>query len=154
MLALVVRPRGGAKGSRERRETVVLTLEDGVVGDRWVDDPDRQAGAQVSLINVHVVHSLARTDEQRIVSGDNLHVDLCLTEENLPVGTRLQVGEAVLEVSEVVHRACRDFVARLGATAAKKVARAGRMGRRGRGVLCRVVEPGEVRVGSVIRVLR
>ena len=152
---LVVRPSGAPHGTRVRPEEVELSPEEGVVGDSWRTHPDHSANNQVSLINIHVLDSLAGSDpERRALSGDNLQVDLDLSEENLPVGTRLSIGEAMLEISPKPHRPCRHFVARFGATAAKKVARAGRLGRRGRGVLCRVVEGGRIRVGDKIRVER
>jgi MOSC domain-containing protein YiiM len=121
----------------------------------------------VSLINVHVLRTLvaeaprstaAGADpesellERGALSGDNLQVDLAVDEASLPEGSLLEVGTAVLRVSPVVHRPCAHFVDRLGATAAKKVARGLRTGRRGRGVLCEVVRAGEVRVGDRIRV--
>ena len=121
-------------------------------GDR--DDEEGSEGTQVSLINIHVLRSLAQDEEQGVLSGDNLQVDLDLTEENLPIGTQLEIGSAVLEVSEVVHRPCERFVERFGAAAAKKVARANRRTHRGRGVLCRIVQGGEIDVGDKIRVVR
>ena len=149
---LVVRPRGGAPGERQTPESVEVTVEGAITGDRWVDDPERQVGAQVSLINVHVVRDLA--GERAAITGDNLHVDLDLSEANLPIGSRLKVGGVELEVGDVFHRPCRSFHERLGGTAAKRVARAGRKGRRARGVLCKVVTPGSIRVGDAITVLR
>jgi MOSC domain-containing protein YiiM len=150
--AVVVRP---ARGRRATPEAVRVTPEGGIEGDRWAADEQRRPGNQVSLINVHVVRSLAGGDLSRTaLSGDNLQVDLDLSEENLPAGTLLRVGDAVLEVSSDPHRPCRLFVERFGATGAKKVARANRRGRRGRGVLCRVRAGGTIRVGDEIRVER
>ena len=88
------------------------------------------------------------------LSGDNLEVDLDLTEANLPVGTRLTIGSAQLEVSADPHRPCKKFHERYGASAVKKVARANKRGRRGRGLLASVLSAGEIRAGDVIRVER
>lgn len=151
---LVTRPRGSEPGAREEHDAITVTPEEGVLGDRWIDEPHSTPDNQVSLINVHVARSLARDADHAALIGDNLHVDLDLSEANLPVGTRLEVGGAVLEISPKPHRPCRHFVERMGATAAKKVARAARRGRRGRGVLCRVVSGGEIRAGDAIRVER
>lgn len=147
---LVVRP-PGTEGVRETPARAEL-VADGLIGDKWVTDPEAPDGTQVSLINVHMARAIA--GKRAALSGDNLHVDLDLSEENLPVGTRLEIGSAVLVVSEVPHRPCRSFLERFGAAAAKRVARAGRTGLRGRGVLCRVGQPGVVEVGDVIRVVR
>ena len=144
----------GEEGTRETPDRAQVEAQ-GLVGDKWSSDPEAPDGTQVSLINVNVARAVAEGDDARSpLCGDNLHVDLDLSEQNLPVGARLEVGSVVLEVSEVPHRPCRSFLARFGATNAKRVARAGRQGLRGRGVLCRVLQPGEVRVGDAIRVRR
>lgn len=149
MTGLVVRP---APGERRRVEELELDTERGVVGDYWQDG---EPGAAVTLINTHVLASLADGDEERMaLSGDNLQVDLDLSEPNLPAGTHLTIGEVVLRISEEPHRPCRSFVGRFGALAAKRVARAGRRGLRGRGVLCDVVQGGVARVGDSIYVRR
>lgn len=149
---LVMRP---ARGERRRVEELRVSPEGGVEGDLWSQEADRRAGAQISLINVHLLRSLADGDAGRMaLSGDNLQVDLELSEENLPPGTRLEVGEALLEVSTEPHRPCRLFHQRYGALGAQRVARANRKGRRGRGLLARVVRGGTIRVGDPIRVER
>lgn len=148
----VVRP---APGQRETAAAIEVTPAGGVAGDRWATDPHRVPGNQVSLINVHVIDSLSDGDETRaLLAGDNLHVDLDLTEANLPEGTLLTMGEVVLAVSDVPHRPCRSFHQRFGASGAKKVARANRVGRRGRGVMTRIVCGGTIRVGDTIHVKR
>lgn len=149
---LVVRPTNGARATPE---TIAVSAAGGIAGDRWASSEHRQPGNQVSLINVHVLRGVAEGDERRMpLSGDNLQVDLDLSQENLPVGTRLEIGSAVLEISPVPHRPCMTFRSHFGATGAKKVARADRLGRRGRGVLCQVVADGEIRRGDRIRVQR
>jgi MOSC domain len=147
----VLRP---AHDQRETPESIRVTPERGVELDRWDSDPARRSGNQVSLVNVHVLRSLAGGEERMALSGDNLHVDLDLTEENLPVGTRLSIGSALLEVSADPHRPCRKFHERFGASAVKKVVRASKRGRRGRGLLASVLRAGEIRVGDAIRVER
>lgn len=102
-----------------------------------------------------MIDSLSAGDASRaILAGDNLHVDLDLGEDNLPPGTLLTLGTVVLEVSTDPHRPCALFHERFGATAAKKVARANRIKKRGRGVLTRVVRAGTIRVGETIHVRR
>lgn len=152
---LVVRPRGQGHGVRLRPDELRLDVEEGVVGDAWYANPERREGNQVSLINVHVLRSLCGGDPERMaLSGDNLQVDLDLSESNLPVGTRLEIGDALLEITPEPHRPCRHFHERFGAGGAKKVARANKTGHRGRGVLCRVLASGTVRVGDTISVRR
>ena len=149
---LVLRP---ARGERRSVDELRVTPEAGVEGDLWSREPDRRVGTQLSLINVHLLRALADGDAIRMaLSGDNLQVDLDLSEENLPPGTRLEVGEALLEVSTEPHRPCRLFHQRFGAIGAQRVARANRKGRRGRGVLASVLRAGTIRVGDPIRVER
>ncbi len=149
---LVLRPMGGPPGSRELPEVLRMNPREGIVGDRWVED-DQPRDAQVSLINVHVLRSLAGDLEAGAATGDNLQVDLALDEASLPVGTHLAVGSVILRVGSTPHRPCALFVERLGARAAKRVARSNRVGQRGRGVMCEVVVGGEVRVGDRIQVV-
>lgn len=150
---LIVRTGEPGEGRRETPDEVSVDPEGGVQGDRWIRDPDRRLTNQVSLMNSKVLASLAGDDPARqALVGDNLIADLDLTEANLPVGSRLAVGDVVFEVTPDPHRPCSSFVDRFGASAAKKVARAGRKGRRGRGVLLQVIVGGRVRVGDTLRV--
>lgn len=149
---IVLRP-PGPHGERECPDSARIEPDVGLIGDRWdaaVDTP----GTEVSLMNVHVLRSLAGEEDRMALSGDNLQVDLDLSEDNLPVGTLLDIGGARLEVSPEPHRPCRSFHQRFGPQGAKKVARANRVGRRGRGVLCRVLQAGTIRVGDTITVMR
>lgn len=149
---VVVRPAPG-----ERREVAAAEVfADGFADDRWrTSGPDTPDGTQVSLMNVHVLRACANGDEARMpLSGDNLVVDLDLSEAALPVGALLHVGTAILEVSDVPHRPCASFHERFGRRAAARVARGSRTGRRTRGVLCRVHTPGRIERGDAITVDR
>ena len=140
---------------RSAPAAIELSLEGGIAGDQWATDKNRVSGNQVSLINVHVVDSLSGNDTQKaLLAGDNLHVDLDLSELSLPVGSTLTIGDVVLEVSDVPHRPCRSFHERFGANGAKKVARATRVGKRGRGVMTRILRGGTIHVDDTIHVKR
>lgn len=154
VVLIVVRPPADEYGVRETPASISVTPEEGIVGDKWTVSKKRLPGAQVSLMNVHVLRSVAGGDDRMALAGDNLIVDLDLSEENLPVGTRVRIGSAIVEVSDVPHEPCARFKERYGATAAKKIGRANRTGKRGRGVMTQVVEPGEVKLGDPILVLR
>ncbi|MFT4542044.1 MAG: MOSC domain-containing protein YiiM [Planctomycetota bacterium] len=151
----IVRRLPGDHGQREVVELGRFTHGDGLVGDRWKTDDHASPTNQVTLINVHVLRSLCAGDEARMaLSGDNLQVDLDLSEASLPIGTRLAIGSVVLEVTPEVHRPCSSFADRFGVSSVKKVARATRVGKRGRGVMCSVVQEGELRSGDSIDVQR
>jgi len=144
-----------AKGERKVVERLALTPERGIEGDRWLTDPHRREGNQVSLMNAHVLRSLAGAEPARqALAGDNLIVDLDLSEANLPVGTRLHVGACVLEITPDPHRPCRLFEARYGVGAVKRVNRGNARGLRARGVLARCVRGGAIARGDRIDVHR
>ena len=150
---MVLRPQNGERQIISRMQ---LTPEGGIGGDRWIDEPDdeRRPGSQVSLMRSAVLRSFGQDDRQASKSGDNLIVSLDLSEANLPVGSKLYIGSAILEVSEDIHRPCAKFHERFGKRAAQRIARANRRGLRGRGVLCSVMQAGEIHTGDRIRVKR
>jgi len=150
---LVQRPAGGGVGARLTPDTVQVEEGKGVIGDRRSLDLNPHEG-EVSLANVHVLRSVAGGEDRMAVSGDNLQVDLDLSEANLPAGTRLHIGSAILEVSPRPHVPCGLFLERFGLKSVRRVARANQKGKRGRGVLCNVAQSGEIAVGDVIRVQR
>ena len=112
LVAIYVRPEVGV---REELEEVQVTREEGVVGDRWaVAKPD----TQITLINSEVLDRLAGGDRARWpLCGDQLVVDMDLSEANAPVGQQIRLGEAVLEFIAVPHTGCSKFAERYGADA-------------------------------------
>lgn len=148
----VIRPE---RGERRVVDELVITPEHGIEGDRWRSDPHRRPGNQVSLMNAHVLRAIAGDDAQRMaLAGDNLVVDLDLSETNLPPGTVLVAGECELEISTEPHRPCRLFEARYGIGAVKRVKRGNATGRRTRGVLARCLRGGAIRARDVVSVKR
>lgn len=146
------------EGEREVLDEAVLNHEDGVVGDDWLARAGRRGKppypqTQVTLMNTRVIAAIAGEPERWPLAGDQLYVDLDLSVENLPTGTQLEVGSAVIEVSELPHTGCAKFSARFGSAAIRFVnAKPGRALRL-RGMNARVVEPGVVRPGDSIRKL-
>jgi len=155
---IVRRPR---PEERELVEEAELDAEVGLVGDCWLErgrSRGRPASpeAQVTLMSSRVARLVAGGDdhERWALAGDQLYVDLDLSEEALPPGTRLALGTAVLEVTPAPHTGCAKFTARFGSDATRLVNGKEHRGLRLRGINARVVEPGRVRRGDAVRVLR
>jgi len=143
-----------AEGEREILDEGVLDLEQGLVGDRWKPHPggeDDGRHAQITLMNARVVDLVAGSRERWALAGDQLYVDFDIRVENLPPGTRVQVGSAVLEVTHVPHTGCAKFTARFGSDATRFINAKPNRELRLRGVNTRIVTPGIVRPGDAIR---
>ena len=105
-LTLIVRR--PADGSRETPEHLRLTPEDGVPGDSWGRDPKRMLDAQIAVMQRDVAEIIAN-GQPLTLFGDSLFVELDLSVANLPIGSRLRVGEAVVEVTPMPHDGCSKF---------------------------------------------
>lgn len=140
-------------GRHQLSDCVEVTPESGVIGDRWklADDPQRLC--QVTLINASIGAWIAHGDVPPEAAGDNFHVELDLSERTLPVGARVELGTALLEVSAEPHLGCRLFRQRFGAEAMRWVNHPEHRQERRRGINLRVLSPGVVRVGDVVRAL-
>ena len=98
---------------------------------------------QLNIINARVARLVAGDDPaDRALAGDQLHVDLDLSPENLPAGTRLAIGGAVIEVTDQPHTGCAKFAARFGAEALRFVNIGGGKQLRLRGINAKVVAAG------------
>jgi MOSC domain-containing protein YiiM len=137
-------------GAHECPDRVEVTPERGVEGDRWATGEKPNFGTQVTLMNVRVVELIATDGVPLHTPGDNFLVDLDLGEEALPAGTRLLIGGALLEVTELPHTGCKKFRERFGLDALKWVN--DHRDRRLRGMNCRVLEAGWVAVGDAVEV--
>lgn len=149
-LALIVRRL--ASGVRETPRAVELSLEEGVPGDAWSRRPPRKPAAQISVMRSAIAELIAN-GQPLTLFGDNLLVDLDLAAANLPAGTRVRVGEAVLAMTAEPHDGCRKFQQRFGHDALRFVQDAATRDQNFRGVYWRVLEPGVARVGDAVRVI-
>ena len=144
-------------GQRDLPELAVLDRVSGLDGDNWLtrgssSTPDGSAhpDKQVTVINARLAELVAGGTERMALAGDQLYVDLDLSVDNLPPGTLLAVGEAVLRVSEAPHTGCAKFIERFGTEAMRFVnSRTGRRLRL-RGMNTRIVLPGTIRLGDLV----
>lgn len=139
-------------GVRETPERVRLSLEEGVPGDGWSRRPPREADAQLAVIR-HDIAELMANGQPVTMFGDNLYVDLDISAANLPEGTRLRVGKAIVSVSPKAHDGCMKLKERFGADALRFVQAPETRAQNRRGIYWKVVEPGSIAVGDRIEVL-
>jgi hypothetical protein len=154
---IVRRPRVDA---REVLEAAKLDLADGLVGDSWRSRgsarmPDRSAhpDMQLNVMNARAVALVARDRERWALAGDQLYIDMDLSADNLPPGTQLAIGTAVIAVTAIPHTGCKKFEARFGSAALQFVNSVTGKALRLRGLNARIVQPGVIRVGDAVKKL-
>jgi len=156
VLDLIVRRQ--AINEREVLEQAELDLVQGLLGDTWnrrrsTSTPDGSPNIemQITVINSRAAALVAQEKSRWQLAGDQLYVDLDLSAENLPAGSRLAVGSAVIEVTAPPHLGCQKFVARFGLEAMKFVNSPVGRELRLRGLHARVVQAGQIRTGELAR---
>jgi glutathione S-transferase len=137
---------------RETPERVQLTPEGGMPGDAWARTTPERVDAQLAVMRADVARLIANGQALSLF-GDNLLIELDLSRENLPVGTRLRAGSALLEVTPEPHNGCMKFRSRFGGAALELTADRRHRHLHLRGIYLRVVGAGEVAVGDEIAVL-
>jgi hypothetical protein len=147
----------------EQREVLdegQLDPDEGLVGDNWkqrgsssTDDGSAHPQMQINMMNARVAALVAQARDRWPLAGDQLYVDFDLSEENVPPGTRLAIGGAILEVTAIPHNGCKKFVARFGLDAMKFVNSPVGKELHLRGINAKVVHPGTIRVGDAVKKL-
>ena len=152
---VVARP---AVGERVVLDEAKLDPGIGLVGDSWGDRYNRHTPdgkpdpkAEVTLMNARAAALVAQTEARWPLAGDQLYVDLELGYGNLPAGTQLAVGTAVVEITEEPHTGCAKFAERFGTDAARFVNSPVGREHNLRGVNARVITGGVVRPGDRVR---
>lgn len=143
---------------REVLEVAELDPVQGLIGDNWISrgskrtpDGSPHPEMQINIMNSRVAALVAQEKERWSLAGDQLYIDMDLSKENLPAGTRLAIGSAVVEVSSLPHTGCRKFVARFGEDAMKFVNSELGKELRLRGINAKVIQAGVVRLGSIAK---
>jgi hypothetical protein len=138
-----------------------LDVAAGLVGDSWSRrsssrsrDGKAHPDMQINIMNARVIALLAASDERWTLAGDQLFMDLDLSERNVPPGTRLAVGAAVLQITDQPHTGCSKFSSRFGDDALKFVNSPVGKQLHLRGVNARVLQSGIIRVGDAVQKLR
>ena len=154
---IVIRPQDD---EREILETAELSVETGLVGDNWLtrgskhtEDGSAKPDAQITLMNARAAALIAQDRSRWPLAGDQLFIDMDLSDENLPAGQKLAVGTAVLEITPLPHTGCKKFAQRFGKDAV--IFANSDEGKRWhlRGIYAQVVQPGKIQTGDTIHKL-
>ena len=156
VLALIVRrPQVEA---REVLEVGDLDLAEGLVGDNWktrgssqTADGSAHPDMQLNIMNARVIALLAPKKARWALAGDQLYMDLDLSAENVPPGTRLSLGEAVIEVTDQPHTGCKKFAARFGLDALEFISSPVGKQLQLRGINAKVIRAGAIRIGDTVK---
>lgn len=155
VLLIVRRP---ATEERELISQGRLIPASGLEGDNWRERgstsmPDGSANpeAEITLMNTRVIQALTQDETRWALAGDQFFVDFDLSEENIPAGTRLALGSAIVEVSPLPHNGCKKFSERFGVDALKFISMAENKPLRMRGINAKIIQAGEVKQGDLIR---
>ncbi len=155
VLSLVARP-----GTDERVTVTEAVLDEveGMVGDDWrargswsKAGQEANLEAQLTLMSTRVLAAIEPDPSRWPIAGDQVLLDLDLSEENLPAGTRLLLGDAEVEVTALPHTGCSKFAARFGRDALRWISTHEGRALRMRGMYVRVVRSGTVRTGDIVR---
>ena len=143
---------------REVLDEAELDVSAGLIGDNWklrgskrTPDGSAHPEMQINIMNSRVTALVAQERERWALAGDQLYIDMDLSKENLPAGSRIAVGSAVLEVSELPHTGCKKFVARFGTEAMEFVN--SDLGKQLclRGINAKIIQGGTVKVGQTAK---
>ena len=145
-------------GEREVLEEAELHLAQGLVGDNWSERPSSRTpdgsphpDMQLNVMNARAVALVAQRRDRWALAGDQLFIELDLSPRNLPPGTRLALGSAVIEVTNQPHTGCKKFLERFGMDALKFVSSPVGKELNLRGINAKVVQAGVIRVGCQVR---
>ncbi|MEL7459925.1 MAG: MOSC domain-containing protein [Pseudomonadota bacterium] len=151
---IVTRP---APGVRQTPQEVRLSIQGGVEGDRWAkgswmttDDGAPHPNVQVNLMSVRAAEAIAGDPANWPPTGNNFFMDIDMSPDNMPPGTRLSIGSAEIEISREPNKGCKLFVDRYGHAACVFVNVGKGRALCARGLYARVVKDGTVRLGDKV----
>jgi hypothetical protein len=152
---IVRRPQGE---QREVLQEGQLDAAEGLLGDNWKErgsartpDGSPHPDMQLTIMNTRLIALLAQEKSRWQLAGDQLFIDLDLSADNLPPGTQLALGSAVIEITDQPHTGCIKFSTRFGLDAIKFVSSEAGKELRLRGIYAKIVQPGTIRVGDIAK---
>ncbi len=144
--------------TREVLDVGELDLVEGLVGDNWkrrgssrTADGSAHPDMQLTVTNTRLMALVAQEKQHWPLAGDQLYIDFDLSVDNVPPGTRLSLGSAVIQITEPPHTGCKKFAARFGLDALKFINSPVGKQLQLRGVNAKVIRPGTIRVGDAVK---
>ena len=154
---IVCRP---AVDERKVLDFAELDVERGLIGDTWplrgsskTSDGGPHPEMQINIMNARAVALVAQHRERWPLAGDQLFLDMDLSKENLPAGSRFSIGTAILEVTAPPHTGCQKFVGRFGLEAMEFVNSTVGKELCLRGINAKIIQGGTIKVGQTARKL-
>jgi len=154
---IVIRP---AENERKILESGELSIEKGLVGDNWATrgskrtkDGSANPDQQLNIMNSRSIALIAGSKDNWKLAGDQLFIDLNLSDKNLPPGSRLGIGNSIIEITDIPHNGCKKFATRFGVEAVKFANSKTYKEYHLRGVNAKIVRPGSIRVGDIVKKL-
>ena len=152
---IVRRPK---KNQRQVLDEGELDTVEGLIGDNWktrgssrTADGSSHPDMQLNIMNSRTVALIAQDGDRWQLAGDQLYIDLDLSDENLPPGTRLEIGSAIIEVTAQPHTGCKKFVERFGLEAMKFVNSPVGKQLHLRGINAKVIKAGAIKTNDLAR---
>ena len=152
---IVCRP---SEGSRKILQEGFLDKGKGLKGDNWIDrgssktiDGCSHPDMQLNIMNSRSIALIAQQKNRWQLAGDQLFIDINLTDKNIPAGTRLSIGDAIIEVTAIPHNGCKKFTERFGIDAVKFVNSPIGKELHLRGVNAKIIKSGKSNVGDMVK---
>lgn len=143
---------------REILEVGELDVAEGLIGDNWrvrgssrTTDGTSHPDMQLNIMNARVIDLVAQDKDRWQLAGDQLFIDLDLSTDNIPPGTQLSLGSAVIEVTNQPHTGCKKFLARFGKDALQLISSPVGKQLQLRGINAKVIQSGTIKAGDVVK---
>ncbi|MBH52853.1 MAG: hypothetical protein CMI18_00710 [Opitutaceae bacterium] len=147
-------------GIREYPDRIDIDVKEGVVGDRWIyktwkhlENGYSDPRVQVAVCNSRILELLQKEKNNDYHPGDNIVVDHDLSKPDFEIGNCFRLGKVILQVSDVFNDACAKFAGEFGADVLKWINIPDFRNLNLRGIYCKTVQGGGVKIGDKLRVL-